>query len=53
MSLTADRILILLQSREIKQPASSFHLSRLSIIDGSSSRLFELKKEKKKKKKKN
>lgn len=48
MSLTADRILILLQSREIKQRASSFHLSRLSIIDGSSSRLFELKKKKKK-----
>lgn len=47
MSLTADRILILLQSREIKQRASSFHLSRLSIIDGLSSRLFELKKKKK------
>lgn len=46
MSLMADRILILLQSREIKQRASSFHLSRLSIIDGSSSRLFELKKKK-------
>lgn len=47
MSLMADRILILLQSREIKQQASSFHLSRLSIIDGSSSRLFELKKKNK------
>lgn len=48
MSLTADRILILLQSREIKQRASSFHLSRLSIIDGSSSCLFELKKKEEK-----
>ena len=47
MSLRADRILILLQSREIKQQTSSFHLSRLSIIDGSASRLFELKKKKK------
>lgn len=47
MSLRADRILILLQSREIKQRASSFHLSRLSIIDGSSSCLFELKKKEK------
>lgn len=50
MSLMADRILILLQSREIKQRASSFHLSRLSIIDGSSSCLCELKKKTKKKK---
>lgn len=47
MSLTADSILILLQWREIKQGASSFHLTRLFIIDGSSSRLFELRKRKK------
>lgn len=51
MSLMADRILILLQSLEIKQRASPFHLSRLSIIDRSSSRLFELKKKIIKKKK--
>lgn len=41
MSLMADRILMLLQSPEIKQRASSFHLSRLSLLMGPSSRLFE------------
>lgn len=49
MSLMSDRILTLLQSQEIKQ-ASSFHLSLLSIIDGSSSCLFEHQKKKKREK---
>lgn len=41
MSLMADRILTLPQSPEIKQRASSFHLSCLSVLMGPSSRLFE------------